>query len=226
MTAPDNTAGAERRQCGAVHIGRLPMDGHLFRCGKEAGHHLDPDPEVARHGEWQDMGVATQDPDGSGWAGRVLDSLWEDVTQGDPDAWRAPDDADRSADPPPDTVPESSIGWGVTGRGKRPGEVTHIDIKVPTPGTGGGTGSVSISEVRAAMAAANALIEEAQQALYSAQQLAQDAANMANSVLEGSGHEAAHAGLAHLTDAEVKITETIQVYEAAKGEFGTYVPGL
>lgn len=200
------------------------MQEHLYRCGLQAGHHLGP--EGTLHGDWQDLGVATQDASGAGWAGRVLDSLWEQVTVEDPDAWRAPDDADRSADPPPDTVPEASIGWGVTGRGRKPGEVTHIDIKVPTPGTGEGARDVSISEVQAAMAAANALIEEAQQMLYAVQELAENAAGMASSVLEGSGHEAAHAGLAHLTDGAVKVTETIQVYEAAKAEFGTYVPGL
>jgi hypothetical protein len=205
-----------RHQCGAVHIGRVPLDGHLFRCGKSAGHHLGP--EATPHGDWQDLGVATQDPDGTGWAGRVLDELWQQVTDEDPDAWRPPDDATRGETP---KEQPSGAGWGfrVTGRGGNP-RVDRIDFALPEGR------SVSISEVQAAMAAANALIEEAQQTLYAAQQLAQQAAQMAASVLEGSGHEAAHAGLAHLTDAEVKITETIQVYEAAKSEFGTYVPGL
>lgn len=85
---------------------------------------------------------------------------------------------------------------------------------------------MSIADVQAAMGAANGLIEEAQQALYAAKEKAEQAAQLAANVLEGSSHEAAHAGLAYLTDAEVKIMETIQVYEAAKNEFGTYVPGL
>lgn len=210
------------RQCGAIDIGRVPLDGRLFRCGKQAGHHEDPDPQIARHGEWVDIGQV-RDPSGAGWAGRVLDDLWSQITQEDPDAWRAPDDGDRAAAPPSGQTPDADVGYSITGRGPRPG-VTGMDIKVNPPTIG--AGMASIAEVQAAMGAANGLIEEAQQALYAALEKAREAASMAAGVLEGSGHEAAHAGLAHLTDAEVKITEIIQVYEAAKGEFSTYVPGL
>lgn len=211
----------EWRQCGAVDIGRVPLDGHLFRCGLEAGHHEGENP--TRHSNWQDLG-RVQDPDGTGWAGRVLDSLWEQVTKEDPDAWRAPDDATRGETPPAGQVPEASAGWAVTGRGKAP-RIEYLDFMIEDPPPGRGS-MASIAEVQAAMAAANGLIEEAQQALHAAQEKAQAAAATANAVLEGSGHEAAHAGLAYLTDAEVKITETIQVYEAAKDQFGTYTPGL
>jgi hypothetical protein len=213
-------------RCGAIRRDTTDPD-MLQRCGKDSGHHLDDDPDVARHGEWTDIGPASQAPDGTGWAGRVLDDLWSQITQEDPDAWRAPDDGDRAAEPPAGGTPEASVGWSVTGRGPRPG-VTSMDIKLEdVPPGGGGTGAeVSIADVQAAMSAANGLIEEAQQALYAALEKAREAAGLAGSVLEGSGHEAARAGLARLTDAEAKITETIQVYEAAKGEFGTYVPGL
>jgi hypothetical protein len=80
----------------------------------------------------------------------------------------------------------------------------------------------SIAGIRAAMANVNGQIEEAQGVLHDASERLKTAAQMAGSVIEGSDHQAAHAGLAHLTEVVARCSEAIQTLEAAKEEFGTY----
>lgn len=81
----------------------------------------------------------------------------------------------------------------------------------------------SVAEVAAAFAAANGLIEEAQQAIHNAIMLQQQAAQMAANVVQGAGYEAAHAGLAALTQAETHLNDALQSDQAAVEQFQAYV---
>ena len=202
----------EWRQCGAVDIGRVPLDGHLFRCGLEAGHHEGENP--TRHGNWQDLG-RVQDPDGTGWAGRVLDSLWEQVTKEDPDAWRAPDDATRGETPPTGQVPEASAGWAVTGRGKA-SRIEYLDFMIEDPppkGPGVSDASQLIGAIHGAMTVIDEKKEQAralvtaidQEAIPTTMALGGQTANPA----------AVHAAAAHMEQANQWIEDAIQQLQAA-----------
>lgn len=84
----------------------------------------------------------------------------------------------------------------------------------------------SVAEVSTAFAAANGTIEEAQQAIHNAIALQETAAALAAAVAEGSGYEAAHAGLAALTEAATHLRDALTADEHAREQFQAYVGRL
>jgi hypothetical protein len=103
---------AERiQQCGAV---RREGD-RVLRCGLPTTHN----DQHTDHDKWHDIGSLSPDYDGIP-LGRILDAMWEETSRNNPDAWRDPDPAGRSVEPPePGQIPR---GVQVTPLGRTRGE--------------------------------------------------------------------------------------------------------
>jgi hypothetical protein len=195
----------------------LPPEIALQQCGRPAGHPEDDRPTLGGHDEWVDVpGVP---------AGRSQGDTWREVHEDDPDAWRAPDDADRSAEPPPGGAPEADLGYAPGSRGKPP----RLDLKLDFPGdTGGGAGGsmASVAEVRAALDGVVHQANEAQGGLFAAKEKIGEAEQGAMMAAEGSGHDSVASGNAFLAQAKEKVDEALQLLEAAKEAYGQYSAGL
>lgn len=160
--------------------------------------------------------------------GRSQGDTWREVHEEDPSAWKPPDDGDRAAEPPAGGTPEADLGWSVTGRGKRSGDVTHLDIKIdtPPPGAGGAGSMASVAEVKASIDAATNAISEAQGAIHAAREKLGEAISAAAAALEGSGHDAVSTGHAQLQQADQELETSIQTLAGSIESFGQYGHGL
>jgi hypothetical protein len=190
----DNNSPA---QCGAVRR----EGGDVLRCARQAGH----DTAIHPHGPWIKIGAVSEDQEGIP-VGRILDALWEETSQEDPDAWQSPDAAGRSVEPTTNEAPQASTGWGATGRGDHTG-VTHIDFDIPKPK---GAGVASIAEVKAAIDAAAHHAQEANQAFLAAKDKMNEAVSLLAIALEGSGHDSVAAALSHFSSAAEGVDEIVQ----------------
>lgn len=222
----------DQAQCSYVFDGRVPMDGKLFRCGLTAGHDTGPDP--TDHGEWQEIGKA--DPEGYS-LGRSQTDPWQQVQELPPepgnepgqgagkDAWRAPDDGDRAAEPPAGGVPDADIGWSVTGRGKNP--IDHFDIKIePPPGAGTGGSVASVGEVKGGLDGAAHTASEAIAATRAAIEKLNEAIGMATATTDGAAHDMAVGGQRFLVQAGEELEAAIQTVLAAIEQLQGYQGGL
>jgi hypothetical protein len=199
------------QQCGAVR--REGYD--VLRCGRAAGHPADG--PGRGHGDWRVFGAVT-DPDGP--TGRILDALWEQISQEDPDAWQAPDTGQRSVAPDADMpTGVEATGYRVTGRGERPGQ--RIDIEIHQSRGEGMSGPAG--ELLAAITLAQTMIAEAQGTAAAARE--QTAAALAYVQGLGSVHAVASAG-GFLAEAEQRLGEVVQGHGAAHEALGGWAVGI
>lgn len=182
------------QQCGAVR-----RDGNdVLRCGRPAGH-----PKDAGHGDWVKIGeVLTAD----GPTGRVLDALWQHVSQQDGDAWQAPDTGSRSVRPDEDMpTGVEAVGYGLTGRGDRPGQQINIEIHQPR-----GEGmSASFQEISAIAGAIKEQIEQARGLMEQANNIMAAQEHNAARLLVGSSQEAAQAITYRVRGAQMSLDDAL-----------------
>lgn len=134
--------------------------------------------------------------------------------------WIPPED-DRTASPDPDQkIPE-----GVEGQQQSKPNRTKPDKPQETPQTGG-TAMASVAEVKGALAAADAKIEEAQQAAHSVIGLLDEAEQMYVAALESANQDTIQniAGPVHMM--KEHISDAIQGGEAAKEQSQGYAARL
>jgi hypothetical protein len=188
------------------------------------------------HGNWQDQGLLPPEPEpeSSGPApdrdgyplGRSQGDTWQQVAEDDPDAWKPPDNADRSVEPPAGGTPEADLGYAPGSRGKPP----RLDLKLDFPGgTGGGAGGTSmasVAEVKAALDATTHAITEAQGLIQATTEKIGEAEGMALAAADGSGHDAVATGNAFLAQAKQDVEGALQTLQAAIESYGQYSAGL
>lgn len=184
------------RQCGAVR--RQGND--VLRCGRPAIHVE----QLTDHGDWVRIGELDPEHDGVP-LGRILDALWEQASRDSPDAWQPPDAAGRSIEPTTDETPAAHAGWGVTGRGVRPG-VTHMDFNV-TPSRG--EGMSSFGEISAIAGQIKEQVDIARGLMEQAHNIITAQESTAAQLLDGSSQEAAEAAMHRLRATEMSLDDAL-----------------
>lgn len=199
------------QQCGAVR--REGND--VLRCSRQAGH----DTRIWPHGPWIKIGEVSA---GDGPTGRVLDALWERVSDADGEAWQAPDTGSRSVQPDED-MPASveATGYRVTGRGERPGQ--RVDIEIHQSRGEGMTGPGQADELIAAIQLVQTMIAEAQSTSAAAKD--QTAAALASNQALGNVHAVSTAG-GMLAECEQKLGEAVGTLTAAHEALGAWAGAI
>lgn len=183
------------QQCGAVR--REGND--VLRCSRRAGH----DTRIWPHGPWIKIGEVSA---GDGPTGRVLDALWERVSNEDGEAWQAPDTGSRSVQPDEDMPANvEAMGYRVTGRGERPGQ--QIDIEIHQ--SRGEGMSASFEEISAIAGAIKERIEQARGLMEQANNIMIAQEQAATRLLTGSSQEAAQAVIYRARGTQMSLDDAL-----------------
>jgi hypothetical protein len=178
-------------QCGAVR--REGND--VLRCGRPSIHVE----QGTEHGDWVTIGAL--DPAHHGIPlGRILDALWHGTSTKNPDAWRDPDPAGRSVEPP------------------TPGKIPPGVEVIPAGRAARGEGMATVAELKAAALAIKEELQVAAGLMENANNIVSAQGGQAQAVLGDSVQDVAQAVIWRCSGTEQNLDDALSNINIAIGQ--------